>query len=122
MLRGIPAIEPKDVIIGQYGKSLDGSKPSYKEDDTVPKDSRCPTFCAMVAHIKNERWDGVPFILKAGKGEIPSRSTEVHGRCHASLLTVTAALNEMYEKDPKFRNLRRVRGTNLVFQVIGEGA
>lgn len=68
VLRGIPAIEPKNVIIGQYGKSLDGNKPGYKEDDTVPKGSRCPTFCAMVAHIKNERWDGVPFILKAGKG------------------------------------------------------
>ena len=68
VLRGIPAIEPKDVIIGQYGKSLDGNKPGYKEDDTVPKESRCPTFCAMVAYIKNERWDGVPFILKAGKG------------------------------------------------------
>lgn len=62
------AIEPKNVIIGQYGKSLDGSKPAYKEDETVPQDSRCPTFCAMVAYIKNERWDGVPFIMKAGKG------------------------------------------------------
>lgn len=61
-------IEPKNVIIGQYGKSLDGSKPAYKEDDTVPKDSRCPTFCAMAAYIRNERWDGVPFIMKAGKG------------------------------------------------------
>lgn len=69
VLRGIPNIEPKNVIIGQYGKSLDGNKPAYKEDDTVPKESRCPTFCAMVAYIKNERWDGVPFILKAGKGK-----------------------------------------------------
>ena len=68
VLRGIPAIEPKNVIIGQYGKSLDGTKPAYKEDDTVPKDSRCPTFASMVGYIKNERWDGVPFILKAGKG------------------------------------------------------
>lgn len=69
VLRNIPAIEPKNVIIGQYGRSLDGNKPAYKEDDTVPKDSRCPTFCAMVVHVRNERWDGVPFILKAGKGE-----------------------------------------------------
>jgi glucose-6-phosphate 1-dehydrogenase len=68
ILRAMPAIEPKNTIIGQYGKSLDGTKPSYKEDDTVPKDSRCPTFCAMTCFIKNERWDGVPFILKAGKG------------------------------------------------------
>ena len=76
VLRGIPAIEPKNVIIGQYGKSLDGNKPSYKEDDTVPKDSRCPTFCAMVAFIKNERWDGVPFILKAGKA-LNEQKTEI---------------------------------------------
>jgi glucose-6-phosphate 1-dehydrogenase len=76
VLRGIPPIEPKDVIIGQYGKSLDGTKPAYKEDDTVPKESRCPTFCAMVAYIKNERWDGVPFILKAGKA-LNEQKTEV---------------------------------------------
>ncbi|KAF7548255.1 hypothetical protein G7046_g8741 [Stylonectria norvegica] len=76
VLRAIPAIEPKNVIIGQYGKSLDGSKQSYKEDDTVPKDSRCPTFCALVAYIKNERWDGVPFIMKAGKA-LNEQKTEI---------------------------------------------
>ena len=68
VLKAIPSIQPKDVIIGQYAKSLDGSKPGYKEDDTVPKESRCPTFASMVAFVKNERWEGVPFILKAGKG------------------------------------------------------
>lgn len=76
VLRATPAIEPKNVIIGQYVRSLDGSKPSYKEDDTVPKESRCPTFCAMVAFIKNERWDGVPFILKAGKA-LNEQKTEI---------------------------------------------
>ncbi|KZF25982.1 glucose-6-phosphate dehydrogenase [Xylona heveae TC161] len=76
VLRGIPPIEPKNVIIGQYGRSLDGDKPGYKEDDTVPKESRCPTFCALVAYIKNERWDGVPFILKAGKA-LNEQKTEI---------------------------------------------
>lgn len=66
VLRAIPPIDPKDVIIGQY--IGDGDKPGYLDDDTVPKDSRCPTFAALVLFIKNERWDGVPFILKAGKG------------------------------------------------------
>jgi glucose-6-phosphate 1-dehydrogenase len=75
VLRAMPAIEPRNVIIGQYGKSLDGSKPGYKDDDTVPKESRCPTFASMVAYIKNERWDGVPFILKAGKGMLKYRIT-----------------------------------------------
>lgn len=76
VLRAMPAIEPRNVIIGQYGKSLDGSKPSYKEDETVPKNSRCPTFCALVAYIKNERWDGVPFIMKAGKA-LNEQKTEI---------------------------------------------
>lgn len=76
VLRAMPAIEPKNVIIGQYGRSLDGQKPSYKEDDTVPPNSRCPTFCALVAYIKNERWDGVPFIMKAGKA-LNEQKTEI---------------------------------------------
>jgi glucose-6-phosphate 1-dehydrogenase len=66
VLRAIPPIDPKDVIVGQYVG--DGDKPGYLDDDTVPKDSRCPTFAALALFIKNERWDGVPFILKAGKG------------------------------------------------------
>ncbi|KAF2742246.1 glucose-6-phosphate dehydrogenase [Sporormia fimetaria CBS 119925] len=76
VLRAMPAIEPRNVIIGQYGKSLDGTKPGYKEDDTVPKDSRCPTFASMVAYIRNERWEGVPFILKAGKA-LNEQKTEI---------------------------------------------
>ncbi|KAL0247127.1 glucose-6-phosphate dehydrogenase [Cryptococcus tetragattii IND107] len=42
----------------------------YLEDDTVPKDSKCPTFAAMTLWINNPRWEGVPFIMKAGKVEI----------------------------------------------------
>ena len=70
VLRAMPQIATENVIIGQYGKSEDGTKPAYLDDDTVPKGSRCPTFCAVAMFIKNERWDGVPFILKAGKGEL----------------------------------------------------
>jgi glucose-6-phosphate 1-dehydrogenase len=76
VLRAMPAIAPKDVIIGQYSKSLDGTKPGYKDDKTVPQDSRCPTFASMVAFVKNERWDGVPFIFKAGKA-LNEQKTEV---------------------------------------------
>jgi glucose-6-phosphate 1-dehydrogenase len=72
VLRAMSPIEPKNVIIGQYAKSADGTKPGYKDDKTVPPDSRCPTFAALVCFIKNERWDGVPFIMKAGKGMLSS--------------------------------------------------
>ncbi|KAL1923758.1 uncharacterized protein VTP21DRAFT_8738 [Calcarisporiella thermophila] len=67
VLRCIPPIKPEDSLIGQYTKSEDGSKPGYKDDDTVPKDSNCPTFAITVLWINNDRWQGVPFILKAGK-------------------------------------------------------
>merc|ERR1739848_518502 len=30
-------------------------------------DSITPTFAAIALHIKNRRWDGVPFFMKAGK-------------------------------------------------------
>lgn len=56
-----------DIVVGQYTASADGTVPGYLNDPTVPPDSLCPTFCTTVLHIHNERWDGVPFILKAGK-------------------------------------------------------
>ena len=66
VLRSIPPIKREDVLLGQYASN--GEKPGYKEDDTVPKDSVSPTFAAMVLWVNNARWEGVPFIMKAGKG------------------------------------------------------
>lgn len=56
------------VILGQYVRSLDGQKPSYIDDETVPNESNTPTYAALVLYVNNERWADVPFILKAGKG------------------------------------------------------
>ena len=64
----MPAIENDGTLIGQYGKSEDGKQLAFKDEENVPNDSTCATFCAAVAHIENERWTGVPFLLKAGKG------------------------------------------------------
>lgn len=55
------------MLLGQYGKSEDGSKPAYLDDDTVKKDSKCVTFAAMTFNIENERWEGVPIMMRAGK-------------------------------------------------------
>lgn len=67
VLRCIPPIKKEDVLLGQY--TAKGDKPGYKDDETVPKESNCPTFAAMVLYVNNPRWQGVPFIMKAGKGE-----------------------------------------------------
>ncbi|CAG8433864.1 9617_t:CDS:2 [Ambispora gerdemannii] len=67
VLRCISPVKLDDTLLGQYVKSEDGSKPGYLEDETVPKGSNCPTFAAATLWIKNERWEGVPFILRCGK-------------------------------------------------------
>ncbi|KAG8834886.1 Glucose-6-phosphate 1-dehydrogenase [Serendipita sp. 399] len=65
VLRSIPPIEQSDVLLGQYVSA--NGKPGYLDDDTVPPNSSCPTFAAVVVWIHTPRWEGVPFILKAGK-------------------------------------------------------
>ncbi|CAG8703681.1 11108_t:CDS:2, partial [Ambispora leptoticha] len=76
VLRCIQPVKSEDTILGQYVKSEDGSKPGYLDDETVPKDSNCPTFAAATLWINNERWEGVPFILKCGKA-LNEAKTEV---------------------------------------------
>lgn len=71
VLRSIRPIELSDVVLGQYVGDPNGegdAKLGYADDQTVPKGSRTPTFAMAVMYIHNERWDGVPFILKCGKG------------------------------------------------------
>eukprot|EP00927_Polykrikos_kofoidii_P061409 TRINITY_DN56246_c0_g1_i1.p1 TRINITY_DN56246_c0_g1~~TRINITY_DN56246_c0_g1_i1.p1 ORF type:complete len:807 (-),score=124.02 TRINITY_DN56246_c0_g1_i1:136-2556(-) len=66
VLKQIRPIDPGNCVIGQY----DG----YQEDPEIQKvnaqkgyASRCATFAACVLYLDNERWSGVPFIMKAGK-------------------------------------------------------
>lgn len=68
VLNCIEPIELQDTVLGQYQAAPDGSEPGYLEDPTVPSDSVTPTFATCILRINNPRWDGVPFIMKAGKG------------------------------------------------------
>lgn len=47
----------------------------------APARSLCPTFAAVALFINNARWDGVPFLLKAGKA-LASRRTEIRVQFH----------------------------------------
>ncbi|CAL5195568.1 unnamed protein product [Lathyrus oleraceus] len=69
VLRSMKPILLEDVVVGQYkGHSKGGrSHPAYIDDPTVPKGSLTPTFAAAALFIGNARWDGVPFLMKAGK-------------------------------------------------------
>ncbi|XVE89518.1 hypothetical protein DITRI_Ditri20bG0003000 [Diplodiscus trichospermus] len=66
VLRSIRKLEPSDVILGQY-KSTSGEKVD------VSLSSLTPTFFAAALYIDNARWDGVPFLIKAGVGLIKHR-------------------------------------------------
>lgn len=61
-----------NVVLGQYVANLEAAedykKFGYCDDKTVPTGSKTATFASAVLNINNERWDGVPFILKCGKG------------------------------------------------------
>ncbi|XAR58254.1 Glucose-6-phosphate dehydrogenase [Bertholletia excelsa] len=68
VLQSVLPIKDEEVVLGQY----DG----YRDDPTVPANSNTPTFATLILRIHNERWEGVPFILKAGKA-LNSRKAEI---------------------------------------------
>lgn len=79
VLRSMVPVQLDDVVLGQYKGRVEknGNKlPAYLEDATVPQNSLCPTFAAVAMRISNARWDGVPFLLKAGKA-LDKRRAEI---------------------------------------------
>lgn len=69
VLRSMKPLQLEDVVVGQYKGHSKGGKsyPAYTDDPTVPKHSLTATFAAAALFINNARWDGVPFLMKAGK-------------------------------------------------------
>ncbi|VEU34618.1 unnamed protein product [Pseudo-nitzschia multistriata] len=60
VLKNMDIITLEDCLLGQY----DG----YTDDPTIEnKDTNCPTYAAIRCWIHTPRWEGVPFILQAGK-------------------------------------------------------
>ncbi|CAK9144344.1 unnamed protein product [Ilex paraguariensis] len=78
VLRSMRPLQLEDVAIAQYKSHTRGgvTYPAYKDDKAVPKDSLTPTFAAAAFFIDNARWDGVPFLMKAGKA-LHNRRTEI---------------------------------------------
>nr|XP_002126015.1 glucose-6-phosphate 1-dehydrogenase-like [Ciona intestinalis] len=79
VLKCIRPLKLDDLVLGQYVADPEGTgdaKEGYLDDPTVPKGSVTPTFAVGKFNICNERWDGVPFILKCGKA-LNERKAEV---------------------------------------------
>jgi glucose-6-phosphate 1-dehydrogenase len=79
LLRAIMPVAPEDLVVGQYGRSENGRQPAYVEDPSVPRESRCPTYAAVRLHVRNPRWEGIPFLVEAGKA-LDTRVNEVRIR------------------------------------------
>uniref|UniRef100_A0A803MGJ8 Glucose-6-phosphate 1-dehydrogenase n=1 Tax=Chenopodium quinoa TaxID=63459 RepID=A0A803MGJ8_CHEQI len=78
VLRSMRPLQLQDVVVGQYKGHTKGNKSysGYTDDPTVPKNSLTPTFAAAALFIDNARWDGVPFLMKAGKA-LHTRRAEI---------------------------------------------
>ena len=68
VLKGMPPIEPRDVVRGQFG--------GYLEEPGVSRSSTTETFVALHLHVNSWRWQGVPFFIRAGKN-LPITRTEI---------------------------------------------
>lgn len=54
-----------DIVRAQY--SAEGETRGYRQEPGIPADSQTETFVAIKLLIDNQRWQGVPFYLQAGK-------------------------------------------------------
>jgi glucose-6-phosphate 1-dehydrogenase len=68
VLKGIEAIDPKDLVRGQFR--------GYRQEPGVAPDSTVETFFALQVQVNSWRWQGVPFFVRAGKC-LPVTRTEV---------------------------------------------
>lgn len=75
VLRSVSSLSADDFATGQYS-AKDAKTIGYLQDEGVPSDSRTPTFASCALKIDNARWDGVPFLMRAGKA-LNERKTEI---------------------------------------------
>jgi glucose-6-phosphate 1-dehydrogenase len=78
VLKSIKPVALGDMVLGQYIAATESASPhpGYTADETVPDDSRTCTYAAALLHIDNPRWEGVPFLLRAGKA-LDRKTTEI---------------------------------------------
>jgi len=74
LLQAIRPIGFNEIVRGQYGprEHILG----YKQEPGVPESSHVETFAAAKLWIDSERWEGVPFYIRAGK-RLAAQLTEI---------------------------------------------
>mmetsp|Transcript_1872 Transcript_1872/g.5845 ORF Transcript_1872/g.5845 Transcript_1872/m.5845 type:complete len:612 (-) Transcript_1872:319-2154(-) len=91
VLRQTAPLTLDNLVTGQYVQC--GKHKGYLDEPTVlNKESTTETFAAAVLHVHNPRWEGVPFVLKAGKA-LTDRKAEVRIQFHRVPGVVAALAN-----------------------------
>lgn len=68
VLRTMRTIRKEDLVEGQFA--------GYRDEPGVAPDSKVPTYGALRLFLDSWRWEGVPFLVRAGKG-LKKTCTEV---------------------------------------------
>jgi len=68
VLRTVRPISPEHIVCGQFR--------GYRDEPGVARDSAVPTYAAVKLFVDSWRWEGVPFLVRAGKS-LESTLTEV---------------------------------------------
>ena len=84
VLRAMKPLTMDDVILGQYE--------GYTFDPDVPDGSNTETYAMAVMKIENQRWHGVPFVVKCGKA-VNERKCEIRIQFEESPLPYHAGAN-----------------------------
>jgi glucose-6-phosphate 1-dehydrogenase len=59
VLRTVRPMDPGDLVLGQLR--------GYRSEAGVAADSQVPTYAALRLRVDSWRWEGVPFVVRAGK-------------------------------------------------------
>src|SRR6202049_1915973 len=87
VFRTIPPIGVEKVVRGQFA--------GYREEPGVASDSKMETFAALRLEVDTWRWEGVPFVLRAGKC-LPVTATEALVKLKAPPLRRHADVNNYF--------------------------
>ena len=68
VFRAVRPLQPADLVRGQFR--------GYRNEPGVAPDSRVETYAAVRLFVDSWRWDGVPFLIRAGKC-LATTTTEV---------------------------------------------
>jgi glucose-6-phosphate 1-dehydrogenase len=104
VLRNVRPITPENIVLGQFR--------GYRDEPGVDGASKVPTYAALKLFVDSWRWEGVPFLVRAGKS-LETTYTEVTVELRRAPPVVFS------EPAPKMGNYIRFRLSPSVAIAIG---